>query len=401
MLEKVKIALQYGNTFCGIDHGSMHGELQLYVTLLKHVKNELTVTNTFEETHIDVLSKKLKKHQHATLIMNTNAVLVKQLTSDQTDATKLVYASFPNIAIEDFYFEILSQANTHFVALCRKEVVHKIIETYKAHHIHIINICLGHTILGTIRDYIKQTPFYTSNAKVTITNNYINTIEKSTLEDQTYNLNGLPVSNTQVLATAGAIASLVQQDVTKNNFLQVNQDLLKRHYHKRFNSQFLKIAGLFVFGVLLINFFIFNHYFNTVNDLKEITAFNQAAKTQIVSLKEEVSSKQKMVADLLQSRSSKSAYYANIIVHSLPESILLETLNYQPLIKRLKADNPIELASNSLNISGESNNSEAFSQWIFKIESQDCVETVEIMDYGNTSKNHAAFTLKITLKNDR
>ena len=110
--------------------------------------------------------------------------------------------------------------------------------------------------------------------------------------------------------------------------------------------------------------------------------------------------KQKMVDDLLKTNESKSSFYVNEIIHSLPTTVLLKELDYQPLQKRIKADKKIELDENTIVISGSSNSSEIFSNWISQLGKMEWVFKVDIINYGLDSKTVSDFTIKIKLKND-
>ena len=157
---------------------------------------------------------------------------------------------------------------------------------------------------------------------------------------------------------------------------------------------------MFILGLLLVNFVFFNHYFNKVNELKQVYEINQTSKSQIIKLNESVSKKQKMVDDLLKSNDSKTSFYSNQIMKSLPFSILLSEFNYQPLLKRIKTEKEIELENNIITVSGTSSDSEVFSSWINKLEQKNWITKVDIIDYGSTSSNTSDFIIKIVLTDE-
>ena len=139
MLNRFLTYLKLGNCFCGIEHSSKNGADIIYGIQLKQSKGELNIESSFEEKTIEDASNKLAKNQHLTLVINNDKVLSKFIESDQQDTLKLVYKVFPNANLKDFYFEILSQKNNHFVSLCRKDYVDNIIKDYEK----LINICPG------------------------------------------------------------------------------------------------------------------------------------------------------------------------------------------------------------------------------------------------------------------
>ncbi|EDP94149.1 hypothetical protein KAOT1_04742, partial [Kordia algicida OT-1] len=169
---------------------------------------------------------------------------------------------------------------------------------------------------------------------------------------------------------------------------------------QRFFSQFSMFGLGFVLFLLLINFFVFNSYYSTVEEMKQTAAVNSNQKEKLLTLKTLVEQKQKTVDDILKKSSSKSSYYIDAIATSLPNTLQLSALKYQPLTKRIKKNNPIQLKKEELIISGISTDSDLFSDWIQKIESLDWVVAVTVADYGAVSKNNSEFTLKIELSDE-
>lgn len=160
------------------------------------------------------------------------------------------------------------------------------------------------------------------------------------------------------------------------------------------------MGGLFILGLLLVNFFFFNHYFNKVAELSQLSQVNQSTKNQILKLDEVVSKKQKMVDDLLKSNGSKTSYYANEIMQGLPNSVLLKVFNYQPLLKRVKEGQDIQLKDRTIYIEGRSGDSQIYSDWISRLERKDWVSKVNILDYGQAASKVSDFKIEIVLTDD-
>lgn len=401
MIEKVKTYLLYGNHFCGIEQTIQDGEEKVFVTVLKKSKKELDIDHAFEVSSNESLASKLPKKQHAFLVINNDNVLTKHLESKQANLEKLVYNAFPNINLDDFYYEIIAQGNKHFVSICRKDYLDALITKYKENGITIINISLGNMMASSISPFTNEKTLLTSNACLSIENDTITVIEKTvTKESATYDINGLQVNNNYVLSFAGALDSVLHHFQPVTNFDILKQSLKSDYSQSKFFTQFLKMGLVSVLGVLLINFFVFNHYFNAVNILQQTSQVNQTTKQKLLKLDEAVSKSQKMVDDMLKSSSSKSSFYVNAIVQSLPQSILLTELNYQPLEKNIKKEKAITLKDNTIIVSGASNNSESFSKWVADLETINWIQNVEILNYEDTSKVVSNFSIKLNLSHD-
>jgi len=400
MLNKFLTYLLYGNRFCGLEHTSKEDGESIIVSALKQSKRELNQELTFEHKSIKAVSEKLTKNQRVFLVINNEKVLSKTIQSDQVHADKLVYKSFPNINIEDFYFEVLTENQNHFISICRRDYIDALIEDYLLNNIFVTNISLGNNIIATIKSFIKGQEIFTSNALVIIDEvNTIN-IDKALVENKFYNINGLRVSNTEVLSFSGAIQFVLKNNSSKTNFEVKHLALLNDFKQTRFFNLFLKFAGLLILGLLLVNFLFFNHYFNKVNNLQEITSINESTKQRILVLSESVSKKHKLADDLLKSNGSKSSFYVSTVMNSLPETILLIKYDYQPLIKRIKPEKPITINTKVITITGKSSDSHFFSSWLLDLEEMDWIKKVDIINYGILSNAIPDFEIKITLDND-
>lgn len=401
MLEHIKTYFKYGNRFCGIEHASQNGKDIYFITQLKKNKNSLDLENTYEELSIEKVISTLPKKQHISLIINDDNVLTKQIKSLEVDGLKLVYKVFSNINLDDFYYEIIKQHNNQFVSICRKVYVDDLIDKYKKHGFSLIDITLGNAIISGISDFLKSEEITPSNANILFENQTITTIEKTEIENTTnYNVNGLEITNNYLLSCSGALNTLIKTYNPTTNFDELKTSLKYDYVQSRFYTLSLKSGLVLILTILLINFFIFNHYFNEVKTLEQTSQVNQTTKQKIIKLSENVSKSQKMVEDMLKSSVSKSSFFINAIVNSLPKSILLSEINYQPLTKNIKKDKDIELKESTIVISGTSNNSKTYSEWITHLESLKWINKVEVENYSD-SKYTSNFSVKIKLTNDQ
>ena len=398
MLKNFWTYLKYGKHFCGVEHCGDHKDDVLNASLLVRSKKELNIHASFKETSIEAMATKLPKHQHLTLSVNNEKILSKTLKSDHTEGMKLVYTAFPNINLDDFYFEIHSQNNNHFINVCRKDYINSLVETYAKHKLYVLNISLeNHSVINLI-DFINEDTIFSSNAKIVVEDTAVIKIEKAEVPLQNYEVNGINVTNQQLLSFSAALQPILNNNSTKTNFSTKKNQLVDAYKHRRFFHQFMKFGGLFILGVLLVNFFVFNHYFESVNALKQVSEINQSTKNKIISLNETVSIKQKMVDDLLKSNGSKSSFYCDAIIQSLPKTVLLTDYSYQPLLRRIKEDRAIEVSEKKILVSGSSVQSADFSKWINHLEKINWIDNVAILEYRNTSAKKSEFKISIYIQ---
>lgn len=401
MLKKIKTYLKYGTHFCGIEHTICNGENLIYGTIFIKSKKTVDVESFFNEYSIENTIAKLSKKQHIFLVINDDNILTKRIESEQTELEKLVHNAFPNINLEDFVYEVLTQHNNHFISICRKEYVEELISNYKNFGGFVINISLGNTLASNIVQYIKEETLLSSNANIVLKDNEIISIERREVESiANYDINGLKINNNQVLSSAAALAEILQNFNPRTNFNVLKKSIREDYLQSRFFSLFLKFSLIFILCLLLINFLVFNHYYNEVHTLQQTSMLNQSTKQKIIELDANVNKTQKMVDDMFKSSSSKSSFYVNSIILGLPDSIILTELIYQPILKSIKIGQSIETNINTIIISGESNNSAQFSKWIGDLEAIEWIKKVEISNYEDVSKSLSNFNLKINIRDD-
>ncbi len=403
MLNNLKTYLNYGNRACGLEHATINGVETFIGTILIKRKKKLDVEATFKVSSIEQLSSKIKKTQHVFLIINNDQVLTKSLeTTPETNPNHIVTSAFPNLNISNFYYEIIKQGEKFFVSICRKTYVDDLIINYKKEGINIINISLGNNIISNITNFIDTTELISSNAKLALNNKLISSLEKQEkIKEHDYNINGLQVNSLGLLSLSGALETNINNYNSDSNFEALIKTLKNDYSQSRFFQQFIKIGLVIVLSILLVNFFVFNYYFNEVNALKQASAINNTTKQDLLKLNEAVEKSQKMVEDMLQSSSSKSSFYINNIVESLPETILLSHVNFQPLTKKLKENKPVITNTNTIIFSGESVNSETFSKWIASLDDLNWVNSIDILSYEDTSLSKSKFNLKLSMTNEQ
>jgi hypothetical protein len=401
MLQKIKTYLEYGNQFCGIEHTIQFGKDKIYVSLLKKSNNDLDVESVFKEDSIETLTSKINKKQHVFLIINNDQVLTKKVESEHLETVKLVYKAFPSINLEDFYYEVITGQKCHFVSICRKDYVEELISLYKKNSFLIINVSFGNNAISGLLKFIKSNPILTSNSSIAIEKGSIETIEKKEINETiTYDIDGLHSNNNELLSTSGALDTVLHNFNPQTNFNHLSQSLKKEYGQSRFFSQFLKIGLVVILIILLINFFAFNHYFNEVNDLQQTSEINQTTNQKIATLSEYIGKSQKRYEDIEKNGSSRSSYYVNAIVQTLPSSITLSELNFQPLIKRIKSEQAIEVNNDIILVSGESTKSILFSNWLADLESISWIQHVDILRYEDNSESDSNFGIKLNISND-
>lgn len=402
MLQKIATYLVLGKRFCGIEIATYNNKDIFLVTSLRRHKKELAVDLQFGVEFVDLIPEKLTKKQHVFLVVNTGNVLFKKVTTSNTNQNAILNTAFPNINTQDFYYEIITgNDNTSFIALCRKSYIDTIIDDFKAKNIFVTSFSLGNNLISEITDFVTLKSIQSSNALITLDGKITDVNITDAINSQVeYNVNGILSSSKYILSLSGALTSFLNTNTRISNFKEKINALLEDFKHQILFKKGLQASLIIFLGALLLNFFLFNHYFSKVNELQQTSQVNTLNKNAILSLDKKLKKTEKLATDILKSSASKSSFYINEIITLIPNSILLSELNYQPLQKRIKKDQNILIQNNAIIISGVSSQSESFSNWIEQLENYDWVHTVDILDYSDTNTTRSEFSIKLNMSHE-
>ncbi len=370
----------------------------LHVLTLKKQKKELVLESANQYADFESLKGTLSKQNPIFLIINNEQLLSKKINGI-LKTKNAVATAFPNLQLEDFYIEILHGTSDTFISICRKKYIDDIINQYQETGFHIIGFSLGNTLVSEITTYTEIQSLLTSNAQLTITNTTISDIQLAKETDtETYNINGLEVISPFLLALAGALKQFTHAETnSQNNFAEHNTVLQQQFLQSRIFTIGLKAGLGFFFIVLLVNFLIFSYYNSSIQNLTSELQINETYKTELISLKDKTSKKGRLVEEL-SSSSSKVSLYLDEIGASLPRSILLSKISYQPLQQKIKETEEVLVDSNTLTIEGTIVNPNDFSNWVASLEKLDWVHNVSIQNYGNQKRKQIAFELHISIQ---
>ena len=400
VLEKLKSYFNIGNNLYGVEifHEDVNEIYQLIH--IQKIKQELVVVSNKRFDNWENLSEFLDKKIPLCLCINTPEILDK-LSSKRSEISNdgLVEQSFPGLDFERFYFNISEFRTATYLAIIEKKSVLTLLEKFKNNNIPILGFSLGLSNLSPLLSYIKNNEsIYTNTKHIRFGDDFadiLNSTDKA--NNAIYNINGLKIDSTILLSFGSVLHHLMGDKKTLSNYAGSEIKFKNEYkYLRRFQVLLWPIIGFFL-ALLLINFFVFNHYYSQLETLNQNVALNISNKEKLMTLRESVNLKESRVAVILGNKNSKSSFFLDQIANSVPNTVLLNELTLQPLLKPLRSEKPIEQDLKTILIKGETSNSDDFSPWITTIENISWIKSVETMEYGFKSKNSSFFTLKLTI----
>ena len=147
-----------------------------------------------------------------------------------------------------------------------------------------------------------------------------------------------------------------------------------------------------------MSFLFFSSYTSNINIITSELELNKTYKNSLLKLSQEVNKKERWVNDF-SLVSSKASWYMDQIASSIPNSILLSEIQFQPLVKNIKKEEEILFKKNEIITRGRSSYNNEFTNWVNQLEQQDWIEKVMIQEYGSGKTTITEFELIIEIRN--
>ena len=387
-----------GTHYIGVEHFTLNNEDKISLLLVEKKKEGLVITKKDRVNYTGKISEKWDNKLPFFLTINTNQVIQKEVSSTDASDEKLLHKAFPNTNWEDFYFEIWRLKTKSIIAIARKSYLHEIVTNYESQKITIAGISLGICSIADIIDYTDEAVLQTNHQL--ISNQEQEQIISANLQDSviTYNINSLQIENRQLLAFSGILRLIMNGTVNTGSIITYSGELYDDYNQKTFFVKCLKIAVGALLVVLVLNFIFFTHYYKLAQETSETLLVNKSSIEDVNKIKQRIVVKEEKVKNLVGKTTSQSSLIINEIANKVPASILLTELTFNPLVKKIKPEEPIITQEKTITISGTTIANEAFTNWIESIEKLNWVDKVLITHFGKNDTNETVFSIKLTLK---
>ncbi|MBZ9731348.1 hypothetical protein LB467_16790 [Salegentibacter sp. JZCK2] len=390
----------YGSTYCGLEYSSnTDGSTVIRgITALKRM-GEFDITNTFEAKEFSEFAENISKYQHAFLCITSNQVLLKSIPN-KGPVAKIVSSAFPNIDLDDFYFEILNTPVGSIIALCRKDHVNKIIATLELQGVKIIGFSLGFFSVQHLLRAIGEREFIASSYCISADDKSVLSYEKTEKmsDDTVYQISDTKVSSKFLLTLAGLFNYSGNSVHNISNTDSRNNELRKEHSQKVFFRKAMATAVSALLLLLLINFLLFSNYYNRFQELTFQYQTELSEKESYNQKLAEILQKEEVVKNILNNSNSRSTFYLNRLTADKPASVSFIEFIYQPFQKPVKENQPISLELGTIRIGGESTNENEFSNWTRDLEKIPWIAETKISGFGYSSTGNSDFVLILKLK---
>lgn len=325
------------------------GELLISGVVLRLEKNKIVKKKEFHFLpSYEELARKTGTRAPLALTVSGRGVLQKKMPAGELTG-KPVEAMLPNANPNDFYHTVTVLGELATVAVIRKEVLDKVITDLQAAGFRVLSAAIGLSDIQNLLPFFTPehrtaltTPFYSlrldPQRKVTDID-FLSGVTPKEYEKQEYNIGDQYVYSASLTGFASAMGLLAGGLEAGTAFSQPVLEQEKENYkYFRYYKAGLwaMLAGLF--SILLINFFIYNHYFSLNKDREGQLQISQEQAERLKKQSASLRSKEDFLQRSGWESPSRLSYFADRIAGLVPSGTLLTDMQINPLNSTLLGD---------------------------------------------------------------
>jgi hypothetical protein len=379
------------------------------ITVATRKNNIITSDKISGVQAIAQLPKQLSTANPLCVVFNGKGILVKKLTTEQTENP--VSVLLPNANPADFYYELFPCGDFVVAAIARKELIEKYYSQLKAAGYRVLQVSLGFSVLQNILPFLNI-----ENGKPIVTTSFIlnaggskNISDFSLSENITtdkfqmteYAIGDQYILSAHLLSFAAGVG-LLTSDLKQSPAIDSAQLVYERtefRFYKLFRAAGMFVLG-FVFLVLLINFLIYNHYFSKNKELQATQSFSRSRLQEASALLENTHRKDLFLRKSGWTKPARISFYADRIASLTPSNTLLTTMTIHPVKTNTTGLTPvINFKTDTIQVAGTCDNPVEINQFINNLKIIQDFKEVSLKNYTYKKEQDAAtFSIEIVTR---
>ncbi len=290
-------------------------------------------------SQLSELTEKIDLAIPVSVVVNGKGVLIKK--TSLSIGNGIVQSVLPNANPNDFYFEHFSTQHNEIISIVRKETADKIIAELKRLGFKVISISLGFSAINNIlpfvkADALKQIESDSLLLELGHNNEIIDFRNKDQVNNNKYQAGEYLVANQYIkpanILSFSAATGLLADDIKTSGSINkqvLYDDRREYRYFKFFKTAAWALLITFL-STLLINFLIYNKYFNKNKSIAESSLFSTQQDQKFKLLEKEVRQKERFLEQSGWTGQSRTSFYADRIAGLLPVDVLLTSMQIYP-----------------------------------------------------------------------
>lgn len=385
---------------------------EINVVLLKKIKSILTTEKQKEGIgSFEELAQFIDTKLPIILVLNGKGIIHRKISFSENDTPiTLLNKVLPNANPNEFDIQETGISSSQvFVSLIRSSIINEVIEQLKKNKLTNIAGCLlGPFVINNLlplidTNIISNELLKFSSYQLQIREQQITeiTIAESENINESIIIGDSLVHSKLVIAFAAALSYFLDDNagIVKSEVIDNIKEEFKQKQKFEFIGWSLLIAA---FSVLLLNYFIFNHFWTKTNDLSSTLSSNQFALSRYGTLKVEFAQKKGFLEQNGLLENSRTSFYADKLAESLPSSIQWTDVNIHPVKKKQASDESegFFFENKIIKISGKCQRSTDLNDWMKEVKLKSWISNVTLLNYTqDNATDDGLFLIEIKLVN--
>lgn len=378
-------------------------ELEINVVIVKRVKQSLEITRSHRHLHtLEQLIGCVSTDIPLSLIVDGKGVIQK--TVKHKEDVPVIYQVLPNARHQEFLWQeiTLSREGLTQVAVARKKYIEDWLEKLIRLGYMVLDVSIGPMAISSITSLLPRdlNEIRVKNYKIEYDQQGITEISRNGIDEEScrVRIGNDEISNIDLIPFAASIKYFKPSAISSDGLSGVCRSSRNQYTFKRIYRSVLFISTGLLFGILLVNFLLYNSFDNRYRRYQEEYTENQELLNKLDNLETEYSRRQAFFKDNAGAGNSRYSYYADRLAFLLPSPITLTELTLDPISENIKQGREIQKREGLIIISGETNESLLLNKYIRDIENEYWVEDVNLINYQSEANRKGEFTIEITLK---
>lgn len=369
------------------------------------------VNKVLEQYHLETiadLKNKITTDIPLALVLNGKGILQKRIEGILTTQQNFDFSSIlPNINPTDFFYQFDSYSNFTIISLARKDAIENILKQLTIQGFKVLSTTLSFKNITPLLDLLpnsKNLIIDTSTNTLILERNEINnyTIAEPTRFNDTkateFNIGNQYIKSNGLLSYGAALTLLINpiESIEESGFSTVARDREEFKNYLLFKAASIGLLG-FIFFILLINFFLYNHFFSANNYLRSTSQSTVEQVDKSKALSNELSLKENFIQNSGWQKNSKLSFFADRIAAAVPDEVTLTSLNVHPISSSVFSETgTFNFKKDTILITGTCENPLQLNYFVDKIKSIREIKKTAIKNYSNKKENEGGiFSLEL------
>lgn len=366
-------------------------------------KEQLEIDETWEITDWELLAN--AKHINIPLALHLEAkqILIKENIGGKLDKDQLK-SIFPSYDAARFYTIQMQGESSTWIAFVRQDYIAEILKQFSMAGYQVIKVFIGpfllDNILAQLNNYNNDYSFDRHAIRIHEENKQWQHYRSGVEFESRFALKiaDHPIKQHYVSAYAAAFSTLMADYVNDYSLdiAAVEEQRQTWLEKQKFKINLIALTSL-LFLLLLVNSFLFSHYYQENQALEGKVSTQQSTVKDLGKLEDRIKENEQLLAELGWNGGVSKAWLLDQIAYTIRQyaQITLTHIQINPQSKGL--GNTVIPQADQILIKGNSPTLEMLNLWLRELKNNPWITKVSIEEYGNKQQDDTldAFTIKI------